>query len=333
MEYIELLKQMIFECRDDADRFLSGDKQEYLYCYERTKEHGDSDKNYTNRTRLCYGLMYGGYSLESIEAAVRELFETEIISREKASFQGIGVNIEILTVLLRNYNNPNDEKLFERAKNANFDCYCGYDKNLYADWYKTLDEFSIEACVHIAGELGKTDYACKFVDIFKRQPLGLKELQQLKTFAEYDTYRMCDKEIAVTGIYENFLSDPPENTYEQLAAVESYVLLLADKGDADKAADIFIEHIRIFDNHNRTCYEIGSRLIRDRASKKDDVWKLILPLIEKEFDRIAPVNYAPLAEAADIMDEAKLAQKLRKTGEKKFEAIQKEMGKLRKNKN
>lgn len=80
---------------------------------------------------MCYGLMYGGYSTESIEDAVRELFETEITARENESFQGIGANIEILTVLLRKYDNPNDESLFERAKNANFDCYCGYDKNLY----------------------------------------------------------------------------------------------------------------------------------------------------------------------------------------------------------
>ena len=67
MEHIELLKQMISECRDDAERFLSGDKQEYLYCKEKDKEYGDTDKNYSNRTRLCYSLMYGGYFTESIE--------------------------------------------------------------------------------------------------------------------------------------------------------------------------------------------------------------------------------------------------------------------------
>lgn len=324
MEHIELLKQMISECRDDAERFLSGDKQDYLYCKEKTKEYGDTDKNYSNRTRLCYGLMYGGYSTESIEDAVRELFETEITARENESFQGIGVNIEILTVLLLKYDNPNDEILFERAKNANFDCYCGYDKNLYANWYKPLDEFSIEACVNIAGELGKTDYACKIVDIFKKQPLGLKELQQLKVFAEYDTKRMCDRELAVTSIYEIYLSNPPEDSFRLLTGIEEYVLLLADKGEADKAADIFIMQSHIFNTHFRTSYEVGSRLIREGIIRKDDVWKIILPQIKKEFKKIAPINYAPLADAAEIIGDTRLAKELRKTGEKKLKAIKRE---------
>ena len=186
MEHIELLKQMITECQSDVNCFLSGNKQDYLYCKERSETNCDTDKNYSNRTRLCYGLMYGGYSTESIEDTVRKLFEIEVTAWENESFQSIGANIEILTVLLQKYDNPNDESLFERAKNANFDCYCGYDKNLYANWYKPLDEFSIEACINVAEELGKTDYACKFVDIFKNQSLGLNELQQLKVFAKYE---------------------------------------------------------------------------------------------------------------------------------------------------
>lgn len=105
MEYKELLRQMIIECKNDADSFLAGNKQDYLYCKERNETYGDTDKNYTNRTRVCYGLIYGGYSPEIIEDAVRELFETEITSRENESFQGVGVNIEMLTALLLKYNN------------------------------------------------------------------------------------------------------------------------------------------------------------------------------------------------------------------------------------
>ena len=97
MEYMELLKQMIAECRNDAERYLSGDKQDYLYCLEKDEKYGNTDSNYTNRTRLCYGLMYGEFEPESIEDAVRELFVSEVISRENESFQGIGVNIEMLS--------------------------------------------------------------------------------------------------------------------------------------------------------------------------------------------------------------------------------------------
>lgn len=230
MEYKELLRQMIIECKNDADSFLAGNKQDYLYCKERNETYGDTDKNYTNRTGVCYGLMYGGYSPEIIEDAVRELFETEITSRENESFQGIGINIEMLTALLLKYNNTEDEKLFERAKNANYDCFLGYNKECYQKAFEPLDSFDLEDCVIAAGELGKTDYACKFVDIFKEQPLGLKEYRMLKSFAAHDTQRMCDRELGVTGIYELYMSHPPESIYDLYDAISAYVQLLADKG-------------------------------------------------------------------------------------------------------
>lgn len=57
MDYKELLYNMMNECREDAERYLSGDKEDYLYCKETDEVYGDTDKNYSNRTRLCYELM------------------------------------------------------------------------------------------------------------------------------------------------------------------------------------------------------------------------------------------------------------------------------------
>jgi len=34
MDYKELLHKMMNECREDAERYLSGDKEDYLYCKE-----------------------------------------------------------------------------------------------------------------------------------------------------------------------------------------------------------------------------------------------------------------------------------------------------------
>ena len=324
MEYMELLKQMIAECRNDAERYLSGDKQDYLYCLEKDEKYGNTDSNYTNRTRLCYGLMYGEFEPESIEDAVRELFVSEVISRENESFQGIGVNIELLSAMLQKYASPDDDSLFKRAKNANFDCFCGYDKDLYADYFPALEDFTLDECIDAAGKMGKTDYACKFVDIFKAQPMGFEELKRLRSYAMYDTKRMSDRELAAAGLYEYYISQPQENEYALLTAVEEYVLMLADKGEADKAGEIFLKHSDIFSTHHRTAYEVGSRLIRDDISRKDDVWRFILPMITSEFDRIAPIGYAPLAESAEKMGDKTLAKILRKTGEKKLAAIRKE---------
>ena len=65
------------------------------------------------------------------EDIVKRLFEEELKDRETNSFQGIGSSLEILTYLLMKHNDKNKyDELFKRAKNANFDCACGYSRNL-----------------------------------------------------------------------------------------------------------------------------------------------------------------------------------------------------------
>lgn len=48
---------------------------------------------------------------------VRELFEQELIAREKASFQGIGGDLELLAVLMEQYRKP-----FQTAYRAAAQC-------------------------------------------------------------------------------------------------------------------------------------------------------------------------------------------------------------------
>ncbi len=69
--------------------------------------------------------------------AVAYLFQEELKDRENNSFQGIGSTIRILTMLLQRYNAGHKyDDLFERAKNANFDCACGYDAEELVDEWK-----------------------------------------------------------------------------------------------------------------------------------------------------------------------------------------------------
>ena len=141
MGYIEIFREMISGFRTDVEKYIDGEKSDYLYNPKRTEENGITDSNYLNRQRLLYGLLYNVCRLEEPkrEAIIRELFETEITSRQEDSFQGIGENLEMLTYLMRKYRREEDKKLFETAKNANFDCYCGYDQNdpdAYSNYYK-----------------------------------------------------------------------------------------------------------------------------------------------------------------------------------------------------
>ena len=58
MTYIEEFKSVLFRYARDVQQYLSGGKWDYVYCAERSEEWGTFDKNYTNRTRFCYALLY-----------------------------------------------------------------------------------------------------------------------------------------------------------------------------------------------------------------------------------------------------------------------------------
>ena len=117
------LKEKIGEQRKVYEALKAGDAS--LVCYKEFQngQWGTDDANYTNRLRLAYFLLY-----EKIddEGAVAYLFQEELKDRENNSFQGIGSTLCILTWLLRKYNGGHKyDTLFQRAKDANFDCVMG----------------------------------------------------------------------------------------------------------------------------------------------------------------------------------------------------------------
>lgn len=62
----------------------------------------------------------------------------------------------MLTTLLQNYNGYGKYvSLFEKAKNANFDCACGYDANVRVD--ACFDHLNLEDCIYLAKELNYLD--------------------------------------------------------------------------------------------------------------------------------------------------------------------------------
>lgn len=124
MNYIERFRKKLSEQQEVYLRLKSNDTSTVCYLETKDEEWGISDANYTNRLRLTYYLLY-----EKIddEAAFAYLFREDLKDRENNDFQGIGTTIQILTYLLQKYNNNHQyDALFEQAKNANFDCACGY---------------------------------------------------------------------------------------------------------------------------------------------------------------------------------------------------------------
>ncbi len=96
------------------------------YLAQSTEERGVHDANEMERYSILLALQYDHN--DSDEELIRYLFRQEVIAREKDSFQGIGEALWLGAYLLAAYRNAEDIPLFCRAKFANFDTACGFDR-------------------------------------------------------------------------------------------------------------------------------------------------------------------------------------------------------------
>lgn len=148
-EYLDLLRTELLKQREIYLALREGCGENVCYKPYKDKEWGTQDTNYTARLRLAYYLLYEG---EGDEKSIVWLFREELKDREQNSFQGIGSALEILTFLLKKYNEGNKYgDLFVRAKNANFDCACGYDAELVIS--EDLAENNLLDCIYLCQDL------------------------------------------------------------------------------------------------------------------------------------------------------------------------------------
>lgn len=317
MNYIDITNEMLRSLKTDVEKYISGEKSEYIYKKEIIENYGATDKNYINRTRLCYGLIYSPDKIQNKENIVRELFEEEIKSRRNESFQGIGVNLELLTIMLREFE-PLDSEIFQKAKDSNYDCFCGYEPDVYE--ITPIKELSLSECIYIAADLNMTEYVCRLVDEFKKDELDISKLSQLRSFSKYSK-RICDRELAVTGIFNYVIHSDSNDEYKLLSACKDYTELLIDQKNYNEAVKIFSEYSYVFNNYKRSGYELGMRLIQEFPECRESVWNIIYPLVISDFKNIAPVNCHPLSECAEIMGDKNLSKKLIRLYNKKIKNI------------
>lgn len=126
---VEILKKYEFL----ADEVLNGDYSNVDFIAVHG-EDGDYDRNYENRKRLVN--LIPAIRQELIqESIIKRLFIAEIDSCRYSSFGGYDSTLETLTAMLWQFNDDKRyDGLFEEAKNANFDCLCGYrtEKGAYS---------------------------------------------------------------------------------------------------------------------------------------------------------------------------------------------------------
>lgn len=157
-DYKKLLKELFEKYDEELALALDGNIEQYCYKEIYTKEYGTNDANYKNRLRLSYAILYTHKYEEHfrIDGLILKLFNEELFDRESNSFQGIGRSLEILTELMNKYDVPDREVLFERAKQANFDCYGGYNSKYVSP---KLESYSLEEAVELLVELDEKELA------------------------------------------------------------------------------------------------------------------------------------------------------------------------------
>jgi len=87
-------------------------------------EYEDSDANYWKRYAAAIALQYDWR--EEDYDFIRYLMENEVESRTHDAFQGYGDSLLLLSYLLAKFRKLENVWIFEKAKSANFDTYCGY---------------------------------------------------------------------------------------------------------------------------------------------------------------------------------------------------------------
>lgn len=311
MSYAEEFKRVVEGFANDVERYLSGDKADYVYRAEKDDANGTFDANYANRSRLCWALEYDVCEVPNKKELVRELFLEELKDRETNSFQGIGDNLETLTSLLLQLGEPKDSELFTRAKNANFDCACGYEPRILKA--APFGKLPRRYCIETLFEFGETDLALKLTDEFKSEAVAYEDFRDILSLSEWATHRECDREFAVTGIYRLYQSAPGEfEGYDAVSAVREYAEMLAEKGDIAAALAVWKDNKETLKRFGRGFYLLGAKLITGGAEAPERIWSDILPYIEEdmELNMVAPIYRDVMLSAAERANGGLMREKL-----------------------
>lgn len=272
----EQLKYKIEEQQAVYHALKAGDASTVRYKEFQNGEWGTDDENYVNRLRLAYYLLY--CHIEDEEAVVF-LFQEELKDRERNSFQGIGSTLRILTHLIRKCNtNGKYADLLKRAKNANFDCACGYDADEEVD-----DDFagnSLLDCIYLCQEMEYKDVMESLVDEWKRDMTGWND-SNCRTLIRFNAFLGRDEENE--RLYQEqlakILAEKNSSAKDIISGYRDLIQHCLHMGDYGKAACFCkkviettdygqIRTLRLFKDILEACFEITA----NSATIADGLW-------------------------------------------------------------
>lgn len=283
-DWLLVCEELILKQADLYGRAADGDYTEVNYLEIRDPKWGIRDGNYTNRLRLAYYLLFTDIDDEKM---VEKLFLEELKDRETNDFHGIGTTMEMLTCLLMRYNqNGQYDALFERAKNANFDCACGYDRDVKIE--ADLNKYHIFDGISIAVEMEYLDCAQKLVQLWKESVTDWTE-QEYWNLISFNKQigREIDNEEALLFLLDTRIRAGQNKDiisawknlihyYVQFDRCQQAYESFMDMLDKTNLSEIY--HIRLFTYILEDCLE----LICKYREKSEILWNWAKPFVEKK---------------------------------------------------
>ena len=183
----KILREMLAPYQQEARSLLGSgaDFSRVCYCEKTNKKYGTYDGNCIARYRVLMGIQFTEDKAPYADV-IRRLFMEEVTDRETNSFQGCGA-LDLASWLFKAVH-ADDDVLLEKAKNANFDTFCGFDPNhIDKDSFTSdLSTLTTEDGLRLALRVEESSYANRLLGLWKNEQSewNANNLQQLRFFEQ-----------------------------------------------------------------------------------------------------------------------------------------------------
>lgn len=297
------------------------------YCYQKAydKEWGNFDKNSLNRAHLITAIQFHPeIEKERLENLIRTLFIEEIKARENDDFQGFGYNLQMLAQLLLEYNKEEDTALFERAKDANFDTYLGFEAEDYG-YKRSFENYDLEDYIDFTYDWEEYDVMSSFIDEWIKQQTQWDE-KNLNNWKYYEKRRKNLEGQAAALERLGELKVKEGNAWDICSTYKDYAEVLIDLGQYAKAWDtikLLIPYLDDATNTNTKWYKLGlGRFIIDdcmriiilsrNRSLFNETWKWAHPYLKKCAQNMGWCQIENCIKAARVVSDNVMAKYLSK---------------------
>ena len=346
-EYYKTLEELL-NCleNDDKEKFKINISP-FIYKEDNEAEY-TKDKNYIERLKLILSILYHKNRNElmnkkSFEDLLVFLFEEEIKDRQTNSYQGIGTSLEIMSFLFVKLYNDDINKLlskykdlFDKAKNANFDCNCGYGVDDYDYYNERLDELSIDAVISYFIDIDDLQLCSKFIDIWKEtvKEWDKKNLDKLKYYEslieDKESLLETTKKLFEIAVKEN------ESNWDIVSTLNNYLKSLIENKKYDYAWQLISKYMNNIKNiQDDKFYNINlGRYIIERSADimlninneklEKEIWSFISEPFIAEHHSFYLKLYEKVLLCCDIVRDEKLKNKISEEYQKelkKFEDV------------